>query len=347
MVRRKEFFQRYARDAGLDADRLAVQLMLSPARIRDLLSGRAPISNELATHIEEMLQLPASWLDQGGTLASGASPMIDAPVQAPSIAAEAQPTAPYAPASQAATVAQPGVVAPAVAVADKKLIHEHRRLNLTMLTAERGTKNRLARLAGTSGSRISLMTSARKPVSDPFAFAIEDGLGLPRGWLDQPRSPDSIPAAVWQSLKVDGTAPSATSGPLVATPTATPTATPAPPAGPGRPRQPAATQRATSGAAVVPTTVRSAVSSTAAITEASSASAPAPTTSAPTAPTQPAPVSLPTSGTGLFDKPAGQCGPIAEALAKTVLNLSATDKLSEARALQFLGILISETSTSR
>lgn len=341
MVRRKEFFQRYARDAGLDADRLAVQLMLSPARIRDLLSGRAPISNELATHIEEMLQLPASWLDQGGTLESGAFPMIDAPVQAPSIAAEAQPTAPYAPASQAATVAQPGVVAPAVA--DKKLIHEHRRLNLTMLTAERGTKNRLAQLAGTSGSRISLMTSARKPVSDPFAFAIEDGLGLPRGWLDQPRSPDSIPAAVWQSLKVDGTAPSATSGPLVATPAATP----APPAGPGRPRQPAATQRATSGAAVVPTTVGSAVSSTAAITEASSASAPAPTTSAPTAPTQPAPVSLPTSGTGLFDKPAGQCGPIAEALAKTVLNLSATDKLSEARALQLLGILISETSTSR
>lgn len=331
MVRRKEFLQLYASDTGLDADSLAVRLMLSSARILDLLSGRAPISNELATHIEEMLQLPASWLDQGGTLEPGAPPMIDASAQAPSIATEAQPAAP---------VAQPGVVVQPTAVADKKQIHEHRRVNLTMLTAERGSKNRLAQLAGTSGSRISLMTSARKPVSDPFAFAIEDGLGLPRGWLDQPRSPDSIPTSVWQSLKVDGTAPSATSGPLIATPTATP-------AGPGRPRQPAATQRATSGAAVVPTTIGSAVTSAAAITEASSASAPAPTTSAPTAPTQPAPVSLPASGTGLFDKPAGQCGPIAEALAKTVLNLSATDKLSEARALQLLGILISETSTSR
>lgn len=49
-----------------------------------------------------------------------------------------------------------------------------------MLTLRLGSKNRLAQLAGTSGSRISVMTSAHKPVSDPFAQAIEAGLRLPR-----------------------------------------------------------------------------------------------------------------------------------------------------------------------
>ncbi|MBV2264679.1 MAG: hypothetical protein KUL79_14160, partial [Thauera sp.] len=66
-----------------------------------------------------------------------------------------------------------------------------------------------------------------------------------------------------------------------------------------------------------------------------------------TASVQPAPAASPAAGTGLFDKPAGQCGPIAEALAKTILNLSATDKLSEARAFQLLGVLIAETSPAR
>jgi hypothetical protein len=58
---------------------------------------------------------------------------------------------------------------------------------------------------------------------------------------------------------------------------------------------------------------------------------------------RPGPVKAGASATGLFDKPAGLCGPIAEALAKTILNLSASDKLSEARAFQLLGTLIAET----
>lgn len=333
MVRRKELFQRYARDAGLDADQLALRLMLSPVRIHDLLSGRAPISNELATHIEEMLQLPASWLDQGGALEPGDPPMIDAPTQA-----TAQAAPPAAEAQPAAAVVPAGVAVPARPATDKKQIHEHRRLNLTMLTAERGTKNRLAQLAGTSGSRISLMTSARKPVSDPFAFAIEDGLGLPRGWLDQPRSPDSVPAAVWQSLQVDSTA--ATAAAAIA-------ATPARPAAAARPRQPAANPpRASAAAALAP-----AAAVAAATPAAPEASGMAPVAGAATpsaaASAQPAPAASPAGGTGLFDKPAGQCGPIAEALAKTILNLSATDKLSEARAFQLLGVLIAETSPAR
>ena len=437
MVRRKELFQRYARDAGLDADQLAVRLMLSPARILDLLCGRAPISNELATHIEEMLQLPASWLDQGGALEPGDPPMIDvlssaqnvAPSQGPSQGPAQAPNAASNPASTAApsTTAEAlpaaavpaarvpaagagaaGAGAAATAVADKKQRHEHRRLNLTMLTTERGSKNRLAQLAGTSGSRISLMTSARKPVSDPFAFAIEDGLGLPRGWLDQPRSPDSVPAAVWQSLQVDSAAATAGAAAIAAgtasatagtTPAATSpgaTATANARAAAGRPRQgksaavarhaasapavaeypacgPAAAEYAASAPAASPLATGSSAMLGAPATPALSAAIGAPTTqslsasaatpgvqapslafSAPGADVYtgttgrpaatPAVAAVSTAGTGLFDKPTGQCGPIAEALAKTILNLSATDKLSESRAFQLLGVLLSETS---
>lgn len=401
MVRRKELFQRYARDAGLDADQLAVRLMLSPARILDLLCGRAPISNELATHIEEMLQLPASWLDQGGALEPGDPPMIDvlssapnvAPSQGPSQGPAQAPNAASNPASTAAPsttaealpaealpaaavpaarVPAAGAGAAATAVADKKQRHEHRRLNLTMLTTERGSKNRLAQLAGTSGSRISLMTSARKPVSDPFAFAIEDGLGLPRGWLDQPRSPDSVPAAVWQSLQVDSAAATAgaaaiAAGTASATAGTTPAATSPGPTAPanaraaaGRPRQ-GKSAAVAKHAASAPAVTEYPASGPAAAEYAASAPAATPGVQAPSlafgAPgadvytgttgrpaATPAVAAVSAAGTGLFDKPTGQCGPIAEALAKTILNLSATDKLSESRAFQLLGVLLSETS---
>lgn len=273
-VRRKENLLRYARETKRDADQLATQLMLSSRRIEELLSGRAPISDELATHIEEMLQLPASWLDNGSSLALGAPTMLETTERPLSTPQET----------------------PRPAAGDKKQIYENRRLNLTMLTAERGAKNRLAQLAGTSGSRISLMTSARKPVSEPFAAGIENGLGLPRGWLDQPRTADAVPASVWEALR-----PAEDNG------------------------QPASVTRTQ-------------------IATAPRAKAPVRTTHAPAVPTpQPAIADEPTSTTGLFNKSAGQCGPIAEALAKTIINLSTTDKLSEARAFQMLGEVIAAT----
>lgn len=292
IFRRHAHLQRFAQSAGLSTDQLAFRLMLTPARIADLLSGRAPISNELATHIEEMLQLPASWLDQGSSLDRGASPMIDSVERSMSAPAPS----------------------PLAAPADKKQINENRRLNLSMLTVERGTKHRLAQLASTSGSRISLMTSARKPVSDPFAFAIEDGLGLPRGWLDQIHAPDTVPAQVWQALGADASSPSAPAHSV---------------------RQPLAPRRAQTSppASAIP---------------ASPTPAPAPAplrVAAPPTSTRSAEADAALSPTGLFDKSAGQCGPIAEALVKTILNLSANDKLSEARAFELLGKLIAESSS--
>lgn len=288
MLRRKAHFQRFVHAGGLSTDQLAARLMLAPTRIADLLSGRAPIGNELATHIEEMLQLPASWLDQGGSLDQGVSPMIDTVER---------------------TVSAPAK-APSVAPVDKKQVNENRRLNLSMLTTERGTKHRLAQLASTSGSRISLMTSARKPVSDPFALAIEDGLGLPRGWLDQIHTPAAVPARVWQALGVD-----------------------------------ASSQPAPARSAPPPVAARRAATTTAATS--STVTAPSPVVAPPLIDTPAVAAPLACSPTGLFDKPAGQCGPIAEALVKTILNLSANDKLSEARAFELLGKLIAESSPQR
>lgn len=289
-VRRQELLTRYAKDGGFSAEQLAARLMLTTSRIDDLLAGRAPISNELATHIEEMLELPASWLDDGGDIALG-EPVMNA-------TAAPIPEA-VAPAERGATRTSP----------DKKQLNEIRRVNLELLTTARGSKSRLGVIAGTAGSRISLMTSARKPVSDPFAFAIEDGLGLARGWLDQPRQYDEVPPAVWEQLNGESGVPAA----------------PAP---------------------VKP--ARAARSAPSAPHAASPALTPTPSPSpAPAAPAAPVPLASSRSASGLFDKASGSSGPIAEALAKTILNLSAADKLSEARAFQLLGVLLSEAEPTR
>ncbi len=143
-----------------------------------------------------------------------------------------------------------------------RLVRDHRRQNLAMLTSQRGTKNRLARLSGISPSRISLMTTGRKPVSNPFALAIESALTLPRGWLDEPHTLPQVPASAWARLDDERSHPAE-------------------------------------------------------------------------------------SETGIFDKPQGQSGPIAEALAKTILRLSRANRLPEHRAFELLGMLITESESTQ
>lgn len=198
--------------------------------------------------------------------------------------------------------------------AEKKHTFEIRRSNVAMLTDQRGTKHRLAELAGTSGSRISLMTSGRKPVSDSFAFAIEDGLGLTRGWLDVKQDLDDVPNCIWVKLGVGNTnhaifsnTLSATSGNADMTSQGiNPSNTTLPSEQYGREKKrKSATIEGSSGFR------------TNAMTPSSST-------------------------TGLFDKPKGTVGPIAEALAKTILNLSAEDLLSEHRAFEILGELLNK-----
>lgn len=174
----------------------------------------------------------------------------------------------------------------ALAVAPAAGRHERndtRRRNLIMLTAARGAKIALTQAANLTSSRVSLMTSGRKPVSDPFAQAIEQALALPPGWLDVPQARQSVPQSVWSVLG----APTATDADAAEPPPVSATA-----------------QAGTDIAALL-----------------------AQATATPTA---------------LFDKQRATVGPIAEALARTILNMSRTDKLSERKAFQLLGALLND-----
>ncbi|MCK9985961.1 MAG: hypothetical protein AzoDbin1_02433 [Azoarcus sp.] len=185
----------------------------------------------------------------------------------------------------------PAPLTPARGAIGKHERHDMRRRNLIMLTAARGAKIALTHAANLTSSRVSLMTSGRKPVSDPFAQAIEQALGLPPGWLDVPQTRDAVPHCVWDVLG----APSGAD--IEASPTAD-------------------RQRTLPGAG--PTRNADAAAITALLSQA---------TATPTA---------------LFDKPHATVGPIAEALARTILNLSRSDKLSERKAFQLLGALLND-----
>lgn len=180
---------------------------------------------------------------------------------------------------------------PALTAVARHERNDMRRRNLIMLTTARGAKIALTHAANLTSSRVSLMTSGRKPVSDPFAQAIEQALGLPAGWLDVPQARDAVPQSVWDVL---GAPPNADIDPH-------------PPVGLARTLPGTGAQR---GAA-----------------DATLAALLAQTGAVPTA---------------LFDKPRATVGPIAEALARTILNLSRSDKLSERKAFQLLGALLDD-----
>lgn len=166
---------------------------------------------------------------------------------------------------------------------------EIRRANLQMLTATRGSKQVLASLAEMNSSRISLMTSGRKPVSDPFSIAIESALSLPRGWMDSPRDPDEVSSETWRKLG-------------------------------GFPEDAVAAREAAARveqAGDDPFLLATLAAKGSAGKRGSTINP-------------------------LFNKPVGQIGPIAEALAKTVIKLSQAEKLSEEQAFELLGKIINE-----
>lgn len=192
----------------------------------------------------------------------------------------------------AAPATAPAPRPPAFGATGKHERNETRRRNLVMLTAARGAKIALTHAANLTSSRVSLMTSGRKPVSDPFAQAIEQALGLPAGWLDMPRERDTVPPSAWDVL--------------------------GPPAHPDSIAPPSAALPRTPATAGFPAGAGAAVAAL---------------------------LAQATAPTALFDKPRATVGPIAEALAKTILNLSRTDKLSERKAFQLLGALLNDDDT--
>ncbi|WP_385960758.1 helix-turn-helix domain-containing protein [Thauera sinica] len=324
--------ERYRTEAGLSIDRLAQKLMLPPPRVADLLDGRAILGNEIATHVEEMLGLPSSWLDDCHEAAApvrpppGHTPPRTLSTVSPRTAEDVENGTSQDTQDMDTDIEPPNLAGKRNRGQNKQQIGEQRRQNLVMLTARRGSKNRLAQLAGTSGSRISLMTSARKPVSDPFSQAIEDGLGLPRNWLDTPHTPDDVPPQVWSLLEFE--------------PAGNGLASSMPPRG----RDAISRLRKTMAESLS----RTASVAGSASREGSSGNTDGPQM-APMPEEKPAGILSPAPEAGfvrlpdhpeIFDKEPGKIGAIAEALAKTILHLSETDRLSETRAFQILGLLM-------
>jgi len=68
--------------------------------------------------------------------------------------------------------------------------------NLQVLTARNGSKVKLAAVMGLSGSNMAHRLHGKKRMDDAEAERFTERLGLPRGWLDAPRSQAEIPESV-------------------------------------------------------------------------------------------------------------------------------------------------------
>lgn len=228
-----------------DDDKLAIALELMPARLAELLSGRSPITAEMAMHIEDELHLTGGWLSDSASEYSTAQAGAQAGAQAapptrfpppaksaqqparPPIvaklalspktmaaapkaaAAQKKPVAPKtlvvqkkkpaapaaspvtSPATPAVTSAATPSQPPAVDVGDGA--QPVRRMNLMLLTEQKGEKAALSRALNVHESLISLKLKSR-PLTREFCASVEDAYGLDEGWLDAPRLdlPDGV-----------------------------------------------------------------------------------------------------------------------------------------------------------
>jgi hypothetical protein len=71
-----------------------------------------------------------------------------------------------------------------------------RRANLHVLTGRNGSKVKLGAVMGLSGSNMAHRLHGKKRMDDAEAERFTERLGLPRGWLDAPRSEAEIPESV-------------------------------------------------------------------------------------------------------------------------------------------------------
>lgn len=354
--RRLELLRVVLAHANDDMAKLAGWIDIKPERLAALLSGKLPFSNEYAMHIEESLDLPAAWLDgrHGEALPDDFSPgnrsdldedddSMPIPVASLSndspavrLPESAQHVEPHTSVRRGPATGQLRLAPQRVSKA-KQALSENRRANLQMLTAQRGAKQALASLANMRASRISLMTSGRKPVSNPFACAIEAALELPTGWLDTLRDVAEVPDQVWRQM---GGFPGATDHSVASTRAALPSPAQSNKAlanctGNGARSTPVST---TSAANTSPVTVRRAPT-----LAASARSATTPLSGIATAPTPPQAASIDHYPQWLNGTPLTHdtdSGAVAHALSRMVVDLSRTGRLCEHKAFRLLGELI-------
>lgn len=288
--------RRFMETQNLSLEELSSRLEIPSHRVRDYLQERISIGNETAMHIEEILSLSPCWLDQPNapvpgqvmmdtSITSAPPPSVIVKVTNESIKEITLMT------EESIQGLQNELRIEKKPVPDRQSKLAARRANLIMLTQQRGSKNQLAALSDTTPSRISLMASGRKPVSDPFARGIERGINVPEGWLDFVRAKPEVPDSVWNLLRVYGNKIEERANPKAKSASVL--------------QHTNTEKKAIAGNKETPVTQ---------------------------------PIMPPDSST-LFVKNQGETGPIALALSKTVLRLSAEDRLSEEQAFHLLGML--------
>lgn len=222
-----------------DDDKLAFALELMPARLAELLSGRSPITAEMAMHIEDELHLAGGWLSNPtseysvkqasdkveesvaaaaakSTKGKPTKPQAPAPAAPPTVAKLTLPAKSAAPRSKAlvkpssaapapkaaaakkaaspVSKSKPAAIpAPAKAAASDDGVQQVRRMNMLLLTEQKGEKAALARALPVHESLISLKLKSR-PLTRDFCEGIEKAYGLESGWMDTPRL--DLPAGI-------------------------------------------------------------------------------------------------------------------------------------------------------
>lgn len=350
--RRREMLTKLSDAANNDHSLLASWLFIGQDRLKAMLRGQEAISNEYAMHIEESLNLPPSWLDgkAGDNLPEDYTPGASEKDHdqthydpLPVAANESRTNCTTSSSSDAVGSIQAASNTESVALAEVVSMitnqkepretrprvdgqtGEIRRANLQMLTAVRGSKQVLADLAQLNSSRISLMTSGRKPVSNPFATAIENALSLPKNWLDRGHEAHEVPEGVWHLL---GGYPSSVN-----------TRPPRPTPQKAQTKLISKSTAQTNPARLVTTVSHQDTAPTSVSTEAEK-------TSRETTQTIPESTLNTTQNSvthSLFIKPSGELGPIAEALSRTIRHMSERDQLSEQKAFDMLGELLRES----
>ncbi|BBQ02440.1 hypothetical protein BSFA1_75680 (plasmid) [Burkholderia sp. SFA1] len=79
---------------------------------------------------------------------------------------------------------------------DDATVQGVRRANLHVLTARNGSKAKLGLVMGMTGSNMAHRLHGKKRMDEAEANRFTERLGLPTGWLDQPRSAADVPESV-------------------------------------------------------------------------------------------------------------------------------------------------------
>ena len=180
-----------------DPAHLSSTAEISLPRLMRILANEEPLSDELVTHVEEMLSTGSGWFDIRQLedsipektlkiLAGTEIPDIEKQVETAMTQATAIENTPKT------TVSGREIVPPA--------LKQQRINNLLLITSAKGAKSALCRLLGQPDPYISFLRSEKKIFSREICARMEEKLGAPAYWMDHPQTMETVPESVWQIL---------------------------------------------------------------------------------------------------------------------------------------------------